>query len=333
MYKKDFDALLKGAIPKAALLWGECDFFINFYATKLKNLIKNNGDADIFPLYFEEYDANMVVQILSQQSLFSNASLVILKLNKIKDSAKKEIAKFLEILKRNPQNYLIIEFYSDESSEYGRSAKALSALFNSKDFVSVRFFAPSNWEATQILREIAGENGVKIGDLELNYLYEIQNHNIGICANELQKLAIYTGEITKDLIDKLSYGLYTNSIDELCEAMLNRGDYVKVLAKIEEEGLADMDLVRALQGYFYRLFIFFACGGANGSIDSAKIAKILRYAPPKHIMEKYTNLAFRIREAQYLGIFALLNEWRTNVISGKDKNSFANLIKLQAILK
>lgn len=330
MYKKDFDILLKNATPKAVLLWGECDFFINFYGAKLKNLIKNNGEVDIFPLYFEEYDANLITQILAQQSLFSSATLVLLKLNKIKDSAKKEIAKFLEILKRNPQNYLIIEFYSDESSEYGRSAKALSALFNSKDFVSVRFFAPNEREAMQILREIASENGVKIGDLELNYLYEIQNRNISICANELQKFTIYTGEITKDLIDKLSYGLYTNSIDELCEAMLNKGDYLKVLAKMQEEGLADMDLVRALQAYFYRLFQFFAYIKENGRVDSAKI---LKYALPKQIEQKYANFAIKLREAQYLGIFALLNEWRCNVILGKDKNSFANLIKLQAILK
>ena len=330
MYKKDFDSLLKREIPKASLLWGECDFFINFYATKIKNLIKNNGAVDIFPLYFEEYNANQIIEILSQQSLFSNSSLVDLKINKIKESTKKDISKFLQILKRNPNNYLIIEFYGDDSSDYGRNAKALSAIFNSKDFVNVRFFSPTTNEAKEILRECAVHYGLKIGDPALMHLYEHQNNDIAICANELQKFAVFDGEITNELIDKLSYSLSAQSFEELCEAMLKKEDYLGILVKMQEEGLQDMDLIRALQGYFYRLFQFFAYIKANGRVDCTKI---LKYALPKHIETKYTNFAMRLREPQYLGIFALLNEWRVNAISGKDKNSFANLIKLQGILR
>lgn len=330
MYKKDFDSLLKLATPKAILLWGECDFFIDFYATKIKNLIKNNGAVDIFPLYFEEYNATTIIEILSQQSLFSNSSLVLVKLNKIKESTKKDIAKFTDILKRNPNNYLIIEFYNDDSPEYGRNAKALSALFNSKDFVNVRFFNPTINEATAILRDFATQYGLKIADPTLHHLYDRQNQNLGICVNELQKFALCEGIIDNEIVDRLSYGLSAKSIEELCETMLNRGDYLKVLSKIEEEGLNDMDLIRALQGYFYRLFQFFAYIKANGRVDSTKI---LKYALPKQIEQKYANFAIKLREAQYLGIFALLNEWRVNAISGKDKNSFANLIKLQAIIR
>ncbi|MGX2983576.1 DNA polymerase III subunit delta [Helicobacter sp. 23-1045] len=330
MYKKDFDSLLKNALPKASLLWGECDFFINFYATKIKNLIKNNGAVDIFPLYFEEYNANQIIEILSQQSLFSNASLVDLKINKIKESTKKDISKFLQILKRNPNNYLIIEFYSDDSMDYSKNARALSALFNSNEFAAVRFFNPSQKEAIEILRYFSAESALKISDLTLNHLYEMQNYNLQICANELQKFSVFEGEITKELVDKLSYGLHAKGVDELCEALLNKDDYLEILSKMQEEGLQDMDLIRALQGYFYRLFQFFAYIKANGRVDCAKI---LKYALPKHIETKYTNFAMRLREPQYLGIFALLNEWRVNAISGKDKNSFANLIKLQAILR
>lgn len=330
MYKKDFDLLLKNAIPKATLLWGECDFFINFYATKIKNLIKLNGEMDIFPIYFEEYNAATIIEILSQQSLFSTSSIVNLKINKIKDSTKKEFSKFLEILKRNPSNYLIVEFCDDDSNEYGRVAKALSAIFNTKDFVNVRFFKPTQNEARAILREFATQEGLKISDPTLNHLYARQNENIGICVNELRKFALFQGEITQDIIDKLSYGLSAKSIEELCETMLNKGDYLKILTKIEEEGLQDMELIRALQGYFYRLFQFFAYIKVNGNIDSQKI---LKYKLPNHIETKYANFAIRLREAQYLGIFAVLNEWRVNAISGKDKNSFANLIKLQAIIR
>ncbi len=330
MYQKEFDSLLKSAIPKAVLLWGECEFFIDLYGAKVRKLVESQGECDVFPIYFDEYDYATIVSILSQQSLFAGASIVILKLNKIKATMQKDIAKFLQILKRNPNNCLIIEFYSDNSVEYGKAGKALSALFNSKEFAAVRFFNPNSArEVLEILRSFANKHSLKISDYALNHLYEIQNKNIGICANELAKFAVFDDEITIEKINALSYGLYTNSVDELCEAILNRGDYLKIIAKIEEEGFTDADLVRALQGYFYRLFLFFAYIRVNGRVDSKEI---LKYKLPPQIEKKYADFAVKLREMQYLQIFALLNEWRANVIWGRDKNFFANLIKLQAII-
>ncbi|MDE6885544.1 MAG: hypothetical protein K2P17_00660 [Helicobacteraceae bacterium] len=337
MYKKDFDKLLDSKIdnpPQAVFLYGECDFLINFYSKKLKDLHLAKSSLDIFNFYFEEYNAKQIKELLSEQSLFSNSSLVIVKLNKIKDSRKKakdtEIASFLEILAKNKNNFLIIEFYDDNSSDYARSAKMISTLFNNPNFVFVRFFNPTKNEALEILRQNARSLRLKIADSLLMYLYELQNNQIGICVNELNKFTLINGEISKTNIENLSYGLYTNSIDELCESLLERGDWVKILAKIQEEGVQDIDFIRALQNYFYRLFLFFSFIKSNGRCVSSEI---LGYTLPKQLEEKYARYAMKLKEIHYLSIFTTLSKWRSNTINGKDKDYFSNLIKLKALIK
>ncbi|WP_181646781.1 DNA polymerase III subunit delta [Helicobacter sp. 16-1353] len=334
MYKKEFDNLLKSRIPQATLLYGECNFLIDYYGKKIKNAIIEKESVDIFSFYFDEYNSKAINDIFSQPSLFSNTSLVIIKMDSLKLGIRKtktdDIKQFLKILKTNTANYLIIEFYNDNSMAYKRDTKTLSALFNSQDSINVRFFNPNQKEAIEILQNCANELGININQTNLLYLYGIQNNEIGICVNELQKFTIFDKEITKATIDELCYGLFTNSIDELCDTMLLRGDYVKIFTKIEEKGITDIDIITAMHNYFYRLFLFFSYIKSNGRCSSKDV---LGYALPRDIEEKYIRFATRLRESQYLQIFRTLNNWRFLSVSGKDKNCFPNLIKIQAIIK
>lgn len=333
MYKKEFDATLKNRIPKATLLYGECDFLIDYYGKKIKNAIVQNSSVDVFSFYFDEYNSKSINDIFTQQSLFSSASLVIIKMDSIKSSTRQtkvnDFKEFIKILQAGTTNYLIIEFYNN-SKTYSKDTKTLSALFNSQDFINVRFFNPNQREAIDILQGFANTLGVNINQSNLEYLYEIQNNELGICVNELQKFIVFDEEITKATIDKLCYGLFTNSIDELCDTMLLRGDYLKIIAKLDEKGIVDMDIISAMQSYFYRLFLFFSCIKTSYK-PSSKDA--LGYALPKDLETKYIKFAMMLKESQYLQIFKTLNNWRFLSVSGKDKNPLTNLIKIQAIIK
>ncbi len=334
MYKKDFDNLLKTKIPQAVFLYGECDFLIDYYGKTLRKLIVSQYSADEYKFYFDEYNPKTIREMLSQQSLFATSSLVITKINKLKDSSKKkggDIASFLHILSLNTTNYLIIEFYSDgDYSSYMKQAKSASALFNTTNFVNVRFFNPNQKEALEILWQYVKELGINITQNSLLYLYDVQNNQIGLCVNELHKFALLSSEITKSDIDKLSYGLYTNTIEELCESLLDNGECLKIIANIEEEGIQDVYLITMIQSYFYRLFLFFSYIKTNGRFNSLEI---LGYALPRNIEEKYARYAMKLRESQYLEIFKALSDWRLDVISGRNKNYFTSLIKIQAIIK
>ncbi|RDU57961.1 DNA polymerase III subunit delta [Helicobacter sp. MIT 99-5507] len=332
MYKKDLDNLLKSSIPKASFLYGECDFLIDYYGKKIKNLIIKNGDIDVFLFYFDEYNKNAIIDIFSQQSLFATSSLVCIKIDstKIKKGKNNDFKELLDILKNNPQNYLIIEFYNNGSQSYAKDSKAIALYFNNNNFINTRFFKPNTKEALEILQDSAKLFKININQINLAYLYELQNQELGICVNELQKFSVFDREITKSDIDTLSYGLFTNTIDELCDAMLSRREYIKILIKLEEHGIADMEIINTMHMYFYRLFLFFSHIKINGTYNSKDV---LGYALPKNIEDKYVQFATRLRESQYLEIFKTLNNWRLFSINGKDKNYLPNLIKIQAIIK
>lgn len=338
MYKKEFDNLLEqstktNVIPNGFFLYGESDFLIDYYGKKVKNLIlKHNSSIDIFSFYFDEYNANKIIDIFSQPSLFCESILIIVKLDSAKAIRKKaknnDFKEFLEVLK-NTSNYLIVEFY-DSLSVHTKDTKTLSSLFNTKAFINVRFFNPNQKEALEILQKISSSLNLNINIANLLYIYEIQHCDLGLCANEFKKFIIFDKEITRDIIDSLCYGLFAHNIDELCESLLSRGDYLKIISKIDEKGINDIDLIMSMQNYFYRLFLFFAHIKTNGRFNSIEV---LGYKLPRELEEKYVRFATKLKEEQYLAIFKTLCQWRTRIIEGKEKNYLPNLIKIQAIIK
>ncbi len=331
MYKKELDNLLKSNIPRASFLYGECDFLIDYYGKKIKQIIIKNTDVDVFSFYFDEYNKNTIIDIFSQQSLFSTASLVYIKMDstKVKKGRDSDFKDFINILKNNPQNYLIVEFYNNGSQNYTKDTKTISTYFNNNDFINARFFKPSTKEALEMLQDSAKINKINISQANLAYLYELQNYEIGICINELQKFVVFQREITKADIDTLCYGLFTNTIDELCDSILARRDYIKILIKLEEYGISDMDMINTMYGYFYKLFLFFSYIKTSGIYNSKDV---LGYTLPKNIEDKYVQFATRLKEKQYLEIFKTLNNWRLSSITGIQKNYLPNLIKIQAII-
>lgn len=334
MYKIEFDKLLKSNVPQATFLYGECASLIELYSKKILEAISKSGEVDIFKFYFDSYNANAVRDALSQQSLFSNSSLVIIKLDKIKTPSNKDsgdIASFLKLLEKNPSNYFIFEFYDNgDSAKYNSTARAISAFFNTKQFVFVRFFNPKFNEAMDILKQKSQELHLNISNTSLSYLYSLQNNNLGLCINELNKFVVFDREIVRADIDNLCYGLYSNSIEELCESMLDGKDYFKILENLEDEGVGDTEIVSFMEFYFYRLFLFFAYIKSSGSVNSNAI---LGYTLPRDIEEKYTKYAMKLKSSQYLEIFRILGEWLIASRSGKSRNNFDNLIKLQAVSK
>lgn len=345
LYKNALDSILRAQkVPQASFLW-EHSFLVDYYSQQIKNaIIKKYPQIEISSFYFEEYDAQQVYDILHQQSLFANANLVILKLNKIKDyekPKKSQIARFLNALKQNPNNFLIIEFYKDDKdssendfrknsrNDYKKIADSIGGLFVG-DFVNIRFFAPNRSEALNILKNHAKEINLSITSDAIARLYELQNEQLEICLNELNKFCVFNDEITESKINSLSYGLYKNSIEEFCDSLFSGNKFFNILIKLEERGFNESDFIKEVQNYFYRLFLCFAYIKTNGEF---KIDEILGYKPPQQIANKYQQFCMQLNEEKYFQIFHLLGAWQNLLRSGKQKEYFSNLIKLKAIVR
>lgn len=326
MYKKEFDTYLAKSIPKAALFYGESNFFIDFYA---KKIIEKIPDANVTTFYFADYELNPVLDILSQGSLFGDKSIVILKIDT--KLSKKEIDSMLGAI-QTTDNYLVVNFYQSEnktSIQYAQDCRSMAGAFKGSDVVEVRFFTPSLMDSLAILRQRSKELGLECNDGLLQFILYIQNNDLSLAYNELEKYQNYNEPITQELIQKLSYGLGSISIDDFLDVFFEKKDFLPTYDKMQEEGVDSNDVLRELERYFYILFMFSSYVKTNGR-ENAK--EILGYQPPKFIVDKYIRRMIRLKEDHFQKIFEILRDWRNASFKGDKTADIRALIKIKAFL-
>lgn len=330
MNRQQLERFLTSGVPRATLLYGESPFWIEFYSRKIASKITDPENTSRF--YFGEYQYAQVFDLLSQSSLFGDSALVVLKLEK--KLSKKELQAFLKAIEGNRSNSLIIEFYRGDSrsaGEYSRDFKEMAGVFKGDGVVEVRFFEPNLNECQMLLVEKSKELGLQIDMRNLMFLLNMQNGDIAIALNELEKFIYLNRPISEKDINELCSGIGSVEFEDLLDALLARKEVMKIYARLEEEGLDEMGLLSAMGNHFYRLFMFFAYIRSRGRADAKEI---LGYAPPNFVVEKLVREAMSLREVQYKEVFECLIEWRIKIFSGGGRvsNAIVALHKLQAIL-
>ncbi len=334
MYKSQLDSLLKASkAPRISFLYGD-SFLVEYYSRLIASALMCE-EKNVF--YFDEYNATQINALLSQSSLFGTRSLVVLKINdKIN---KKDIELFLQSLFHNTQNALIIEYYQGSKSpaDYAKNSKIYAGYFKhpkmpKDDIIEVRFYEPTLHECMDFMRQKAKTMSLKASDKVLHQILSLQNNDIALSLNELEKFVIYTDgrEIEPSDVNLLCDGVASFSISELCHTLMEKKPFVEMLHSIYEEGVNEIAMISEIQRFFYQLFLFYAFIKANGRADEREI---LGYAPPKHIVEPLVRHCIRFKENEYIAIFELLSAWRYEVSKGKSKQSMSALIKIQEMIR
>ncbi|TLD82848.1 DNA polymerase III subunit delta [Helicobacter sp. MIT 11-5569] len=336
MYKKELDAKLASNASgiRAILLYGADIFLIGHYGEKIAKIFLEKGyEKNSF--YFGEFDFENALSCFSQGSLFGDAALVWIKVDK--KIPKKQLDTLVESLLKNGNGALILEFYQADNKtimEYMADAKSMVSSFNqAKNGVfEVRFFAPNFNEAMPILQEYAKELKIKIPNFLLHRIFEQQNLDLGLSIAELRKYGIFDQEITAEIVDNLGYGLGSVEVDEILELLLLKKPYFDKLSQFLEQGFEEKQLISVVQKYFFVLFLLKIHIRLKGD---SNLAEALGYNPPKAILEKKKAFATMIKETQYESIFFILNTWREESFKGMNRgNGFlSTLIKIQAILR
>lgn len=331
MDKKALDLYLQKSAPQATLLYGDGEFWIGYYSKKIASMITT--PENVMSFYYEEYNYSQVYDLLSQSSLFGDNTLVVLKIDK--KISKKELGNFLEALRKNANNSLIIEFYKKDSrsvGDYSRDYKEMASAFKAERAIEVRFFAPRIAESQKILEQKSQELGIKIHPRVLACLLEMQNWDLSIALKELEKFALFDKEIEVEDVLNLCSALGSFEVEDLIGALIRKKDVAGIYARLEEEGVDDMSILNAISTHFYRLFLVFSYMRAYGEID---IKASLGYLPPPQIVNSLKQEAMAIREEQYKEIFELCLQWRQSIMQGRAKilNSLMALRRFQEILR
>ncbi len=322
MYKNEFDNHIRNkTVSNSFVFFGESAFLIDMY-TKMLSTVE---DANILTFYHDEYDFNSAKAHLSQGSLFGDRNILVIKSQK--KIPKKELDILLALAHKNPDNLFIYAYYGSDHKSYNNTKS-----FKKTDTMSVRFFHPKEYEAQNILLQIAQEKSVKIDKYTLSHLLKIHNGDVALAANEIEKFQVFDREITTKDVDVLVYGLGEVNLDDFIKKLLEKKDFKEDLKTILEHGEDEIRILTAITSYLTQLYMFNIYIRVNGAPNALEI---LGYPAPKFVVEQKASLAIKIKPQTYYRLHELLLENELKMKSAHiDKNAilFSTLIKLQKLL-
>ena len=322
MYKNEFDNHIRNkTVSNSFVFFGESAFLIDMY-TKILSTVE---DANILTFYHDEYDFNSAKAHLSQGSLFGDRNILVIKSQK--KIPKKELDILLALAHKNPDNLFIYAYYGSDHKSYNNTKS-----FKKTDTMSVRFFHPKEYEAQNILLQIAQEKNVKIDKYTLSHLLKIHNGDVALAANEIEKFQVFDREITTKDVDVLVYGLGEVNLDDFIKKLLEKKDFKEDLKTILEHGEDEIRILTAITSYLTQLYMFNIYIRVNGAPNALEI---LGYPAPKFVVEQKASLAIKIKPQTYYRLHELLLENELKMKSAHiDKNAilFSTLIKLQKLL-
>jgi DNA polymerase III subunit delta len=323
MKRQELDNLLRqGKAPGAVMLYGESHFLTEYYTKQLSSV----DDANTLNVYFDEYNHAHAKAHLSQGSLFGGRNVLIVKTGK--KLPKNDLLAFLELIKKNPDNIFIYAYYGSDF------AKSVTSAFSAKTGgVAVRLFRPFPNEARQIVLGEAAARGIDLDPYAASHLLESQNGDLALTINELEKFALLQKHIGVKEIDELVYGVAEVKIDQLIDALLQKGDFVKPMRRLLESGEDEIRLLTALSNHLAQLYLFYASIRLNGMADSAKI---LGYKLPPRIEQARSQQSLRFKQQHYTRLLRLLAETELKMKSAGAGNKNALLVstflKVQSLI-
>jgi len=326
MYKRELDTMIgAGNLPKSLLLYGE-DFAASTYAKFIARKITDKDN--ILSFYFEEYHFESAKSFIAQPSLFGDVNVLYIKGNK--KILKKELDVLVGFCEKNANSFLIYEFLGED-----RMAKDITKSFAKKkkaDFV--RFFKPNLQEAVGILAKRAQKIGLEIDNFALQHLFMIQNEDIALSANELEKLLLLDKKVEASDIDTHVYGMGTVNMDSFIDNFLKGADIKEDLRQLLEAGSSDeIRIINALQAYMVQLMMFRTYITVHGDYNAIEI---LGFPLPPALVKVRATQSTKIKLDVYQKLLSTLleAEFQLKTATNLDKNTylFSTLIKLQTYL-
>jgi DNA polymerase-3 subunit delta len=289
-------------------------------------MLTNIDDANILTFYYDEYEFTSAKAHLSQGSLFGGSNILIIKSEK--KIPKKELDALLELCDKNPDNIFVYAYYGSDHKTYNNKK-----AFAKTKVMSVRFFHPKDYEAQNIIANIAKDKGVDIDKYTISHLLKIHNSDIALASNEIEKFKIYDRTITTKDVDNLVFGLAEINLDDFIKKLLNKKEFKDDLKNILEHGEDEIRVLTTITSYITQLYMFNIYIRINGAPNAIEI---LGYPAPKFIVDEKAEMSIKIKPFIYSKLHELLLESELKMKSSNvDKGAIllSTLIRVQKLLK
>lgn len=322
MYKNELDNAIKNSkVSNSFIFFGESIFLIDMYSKMLSNI----EDSSLLTFYHDEYKLQTAKAHLSQASLFGDRNILIIKSDK--KVPKKDLDILIELCEKNKDNILIYAYYGSDHKTYNN--KKTFAKFST---MCVRFFHPKEYEAQNLVMQVANEKGVHIDKYSISHLLNIHNGDVALACNEMDKFRVYNKEITTKDIDNLVFGLAEISIDEFIKKILAKKEFAQDLENLLQHGEDEIRIVTAITSYMTQLYMFNIYIRVNGAPNALEI---LGYPAPKFVVDEKAAMSLKFKPALYYKLSELLLESELKMKgSSVDKGAIllSTLIRVQKLI-
>jgi len=323
MKKSDFLRNLKDInLPRSLLFFGSGHFFIDKYISQISSVLAMSDE--IVKMYHNEYDFGVAKAHLSQNSLFGDKSLLIIKSEKKIPAS--DIKVLLELVQKSDTNFFLYGFY-------GADTKSVQTPFNKKNGAeNVRLYPPSFAEARTILAEHAKNINLVIDGYALHHLLTSQEGDVELALNELDKLAILERPISVKEVDELVFAHFAVKLDTLLVQLLQKKNYTQNLEKLLESGEEPLKIITSLSTFVIQLFLFNTHVKLTGVADSKGV---LGFKLPPQIEQERFSLCKLFKKEAYERMIKHLMQTELKLKSANiDKEAilYSSLIKLQTFL-
>ena len=322
MYKSELDKHIQNqSVSNSFVFFGESSFLIDMYTKMLTTI----DDSNILHFYHDEYNFNSAKAHLSQGSLFGDRNILVVKSEK--KVPKKELDILIEYCEKNPDNVFVYGYYGSDHKTYNNKK-----TFAKSKTMSVRFFHPKDYEAQNIIAQVAREKKVNIDKYTISHLLSIHNGDVALASNEIDKFRVYDREITTKDVSNLVYGLSEVNIDVFIKKILSKKEFTEDLKNILEHGEDEIRVVTAITSYLTQLYMFNIYIRVNGAPNALEI---LGYPAPKFIVDEKAALSLKFKPNTYSKLHELLLESELKMKSSNvDKHAIllSTLIRIQKLL-
>lgn len=322
MYKNELDSAIRGgSVSNCFIFFGESNFLIDMYSKMMTNV----DDANIVSFYHDEYDFNSAKAHLSQGSLFGDRNILVIKSEK--KVPKKDLDILLGFCEKNPDNIFVYAYYGSDHKTYNNKK-----AFAKTQAMAVRFFHPKDYEAQNIVLQVATEKNVNIDKFTVSHLLQIHNNDVALSCNEIEKFRVFDRAITTKDVDSLVFGLAQVNLDDFIKKLLLKKDFKGDLKNVLEHGEDEIRVLTAITAYLTQLYMFNIYIRVNGAPNALEI---LGYPAPKFVVEEKSSQSIKIKLLTYSKLHELLLNSELKMKSSHiDKGAIllSTLIRMQKLL-
>jgi DNA polymerase-3 subunit delta len=322
IYQSNFNQLLNtNKLPRNIMLFGESTFLINYYFKIIRSVI--NAD-EVFIFYEFEFEPEKAIELVSQGSLFSEKTLLVLKSEK--KIKKQDLTKIINAVSKVPTSYFVYIYL-------GNDFKSSFSQFLTQNSTAVRFFHPKSHELINYIQQFIsgtqkkGFNKFKLTPKAINYLIYLKQGNLELIENEIEKLANYEKNIIDENDIKEAIANSNDlTIDKAIEDFLLTGKYENLL------NLDEMLIITYFNRFFNEVFKFRLAFELNQNTSSKAV---LGYQLPVNIENQKQNIwrKFNLRKIAIIidELTTLELKFKTGKVGDKQSLLIKTILKLRIL--